>query len=110
MATVRFSTRAWDEFGLWREAKRGVLVMGCTGLRAQSLCGITVCGTESGKEHFSQLHRSLPHASSILLVSGCQQRRAGVSKEAQILRKSMENRNRDLCGGNPNRQIRTEFS
>ena len=39
MAAVPFPYRAWDGFGLWREAKGGVPVAGCTGLRAQSLCG-----------------------------------------------------------------------
>lgn len=64
MATVPFSTRAWDQFGLWRKAKGGVQVKGCAWLRTLSPCGVgtlvTVYGRESGREHFPQLHQSLP--------------------------------------------------
>ena len=92
MAAVPFPTRAWDGFGLWREAKGGVPVAGCTGLRAQSLCGggtlVTVCGTESGRGLFPQLHQRLPCTSANLLVRGCQQIRAGVCKEAATSRKT----------------------
>lgn len=64
MATVPSSTRACDQFGLWRKAKGGVPVKGCTWLRTQSPCAVgtlvTVYGIESGREHFLQLHQSLP--------------------------------------------------